>query len=149
MMIDTNKIEEAILHQGTAKNVAERFGMTSQTVAQYRADPASNSYRNWKKMPLEKLEEIMNILNKEEKEMESKRQFETDVEKYGKSVTFDEAVSEIYANMPDELEIGDTQTYSLSGADKNGNSAGFDFEVVSLDEDGIPEFEYTGFNSIL
>lgn len=143
MMIDTNRIKEAILYQGTAKNVAERFGMTAQTVAQYRADPASNSYRNWKKMPLEKLEEIMSILNKEEKEMESKKQFEMDVEKYGKSVTFDEAISEIYANMPDELEIGDTQHFLLSGAQSNGNSVEFEFEVVEFD-DIMPIFEYTG-----
>ena len=145
MMIDTNRIEDAILRQGTAKNVAERFGLTAQTVAQYRADPASNSYRNWKKMPLDKLEEIMNILNKEEKEMKSKKQFEMDVEKYGKSVAFDDAVSEIYANLPEELEVGDEQHFLLSGAQDNGNSVEFDFEVIGFDDDGLPVFEYTGF----
>lgn len=68
MMIDTNRIEDAVLFQGTAKSVAERFGMTAQTVAQYRADPASKSYRNWKKMPLEKLEEIMKVFAKEDEQ---------------------------------------------------------------------------------
>lgn len=89
------------------------------------------------------------ILNKDEKEMEKQLKFEEDVEKYGKSVSFDEAVSDIFANLPESLEIGDTQTYRLSGADRNGNSAGFDFEIVAFDEDEKPIFEYTGFNSII
>lgn len=149
MIIDTTKIEHAILHQGTAQWTASRFGLSPALVNQYRANPDAKAYRDWHRMSLETAEIIMNTILEEEKAMENKKRFEEDVEKYGKSVAYDDAVSEIYANLPDGLEIGDTQTYCLSGADKNGNSAGFDFEVVSLDEDGIPEFEYTGFNSIL
>lgn len=149
MIIDTAKIEHAILHQGTAQWTASRFGLSPALVNQYRANPDAKAYRDWHRMSLETAEIIMNTILEEEKTMENKKRFEEDVEKYGKSVAYDDAVSEIYANLPEELEIGDTQPFLLSGAQANGNSVEFEFEVVRLDEDGLPEFEYTGFNSIL
>lgn len=143
MILDLEKIEQALLHQRTAQQTADRFGLSLPVVNQYRANPEAKAFRDWKKMNLETAMNIMAKITEEEKEMENKKRFEEDVEKFGKSVDYDEAISEIYANMPDGLEIGDTQPFLLSGAQSNGNSVEFDFEVVGFD-DITPLFEYAG-----
>ncbi|MEO1782231.1 hypothetical protein [Enterococcus diestrammenae] len=148
MVIDTKKIWKA-LNSGTAQAAADNLGLSLQTIKSYRSREGSSAFRDWRGMNLETAERIMRVINKEEKEMEKQLKFEEDVEKYGKSVSFDEAVSDIFANLPESLEIGDTQNYLLSDANKFHSSASFEFEVVGFDEDELPVFEYTGFNSIV
>lgn len=71
-------------------------------------------------------------------------EFNEAVAKYGKHVEYSDAISEIFENLADGLEIGDTQDFTLSGAQSNRNSVSFEFEVVSFDDDGLPEFEFDG-----
>lgn len=149
MIIDVEKIEHAILYEKTAQQTANRFGLSIAVVNQYRANPEAKAFRDWQKMSLETAINIMSVIHEEEEETAKKEKFEEDVEKYGKSVTFDEAISDIFANLPERLEIGDTQNYLLSDANKFHSSASFEFEVVGFDEDELPVFEYTGFNSIV
>lgn len=149
MIIDVEKIEHAILYEKTAQETANRFGLSVAVVNQYRANPEAKAFRDWQKMSLETAINIMSVIHEDEKEAEKKAKFEEDVKKYGKIVTFNEAISDIFANLPDGLEIGDTQNYLLSDANKFHSSASFEFEVVGFDEDGMPLFEYTGFNSII
>lgn len=71
-------------------------------------------------------------------------EFNEAVAKYDKHIEYSDAISEIFQNLADSLEIGDTQDFTLSGAQANGNSVSFEFEVVSFDKDGLPEFEFDG-----
>jgi hypothetical protein len=65
MIIDTKKIEQTLL-EGKATEVSKRFNIPVQTIRQYRASNQSTSYRDWKKISLEKAEEIMTIILSEE-----------------------------------------------------------------------------------
>lgn len=71
MIIDTEKIHHA-LKEGTAAATAEKFGMSVQTVKSYRSRETSSAYSDWRKMSIEKAEEIMKIINEEEKNMVKK-----------------------------------------------------------------------------
>lgn len=67
MLIDTKKIE-AYLKLGTAPSVANKFGLSLQTVKRYRSRKESSAYVDWKGMSLNTAERIMEIINEEEKE---------------------------------------------------------------------------------
>ncbi len=84
MIIDTKKIEKA-LFTGKAPEVSKKFNIPAQSIRQYRANSDSGSYRDWKKMSLEKAEEMMEIIIEEEKEMyeELKNFIESDIAEKG------------------------------------------------------------------
>lgn len=68
MNINMDRIEEAILYQGTAKEAAGRLGLTTAVINQYRANPEAKAWRNWKGMSLNKAVEIMQLFAKEDEQ---------------------------------------------------------------------------------
>lgn len=68
MMIDMERIENAVLYQGKAKEAAERLGLTTATINQYRANPEAKAWRNWRKMDLEVAQRIMEVFAKEDEQ---------------------------------------------------------------------------------
>lgn len=134
MIIDTERIA-GIIASSTYIELMDLADVSKSTATKWKTGEL-----DWRKSKFEAIELLVSNFAKSK----NKKRFEEDIEKYGKSVAYDDAVSEIYANLPEELEIGDTQYFLLSGAQENGNSVEFEFEIVRLDEDGIPEFEYTG-----
>lgn len=92
MMIDMERIENAVLYQGKAKEAAERLGLTTATINQYRANPEAKAWRNWRKMDLEVAQRIMEVFAKEDEQV-------TEIAKYWINYNISE---EDYDALPDE-----------------------------------------------
>lgn len=65
MIIDTEKIKKAIF-EGTAKEAAERTGVSRRRIEMYRSRETSTSYRDWQGMSLKTAISIIERLEENE-----------------------------------------------------------------------------------
>ena len=81
-------------------------GVSPSTAKQWKTGE-----KDWRKS---KFESIVNLLRNYEEGLKME-EFTAAVEKYGKFVKYEDAISEIFENLSDGLEVGDTQDFTLSG----------------------------------
>lgn len=135
MDLNSNDNVQKIIDTLTYKTLADYAGVSPSTAKQWKTGE-----KDWRKS---KFESIVSLIKNYEDGLKMEG-FNAAVEKYGKFVKYEDAISEIFENLSDGLEIGDTQDYVLSGAQSNGNSVSFEFEVVAINAEGLPELEFNG-----
>lgn len=135
MDLNSNDNVQSIIDKLTYKTLADYAGVSPSTAKQWKTGE-----KDWRKS---KFESIVNLLRNYEEGLKMEG-FNAAVEKYGKHVEYSDAISEIYENLIEGLEVGDTQDFTLSGAQSNGNSVSFEFEVVAINAEGLPELEFNG-----
>lgn len=132
--LDLSYIEKIIKNTPYSK-LSEFAGVSPSAAKKWKSGE-----KDWRKS---RFDSIANLVQHYEEEMK-RDEFNEAVAKYDKHIEYSDAISEIFQNLADSLEIGDTQDFTLSGAQSNRNSVSFEFEVVSFDDDGLPEFEFDG-----
>lgn len=133
MIIDTERIA-GIIASSTYIELMDLADVSKSTATKWKTGEL-----DWRKSKFGAIELLVSNFAKNE----NKKRFESDIEKYGKLVSFDDAVDAICENLPDYLEVGDVQHFLLGSGQVNGNSVEFDFEIVAFD-DVMPVFEYAG-----
>lgn len=96
MNIDIETIKQVIF-EGTAKESAERTGLSKATIDSYRANPEKANYRDWQGISLKKAIEILNKL-----EEEKMKQVRIELNEFGGSkrkkleAAVNQAIKELY-----------------------------------------------------